>query len=176
MRESRETTAASRRSNPNAPQGTQVAFLQTTGSFSQTIAGWTPGSYQISFQAAQRAGNHQNFYVLVDGNSFGNFTPAGSSYASYTTHTFQVTVRHAHHHLPGRGHRRGRQHRLHRRGDDHGRRRGRRHRGPADEHRARPDHPARHHRLGRGPIRQSRPGQRRAGHDLDLSPARSTPS
>ena len=78
-------------SNPNAPQGTQVAFLQMTGSFSQTIAGWTPGTYQISFQAAQRVNNHQNFYVLVDGNSYGNFTPAGSSYASYTTSTFSVT-------------------------------------------------------------------------------------
>ena len=77
--------------NPNAPQGTQVAFLQTTGSFSQTIAGWTPGAYRITFQAAQRAGNHQNFYVLIDGNSFGNFTPAGSSYASYATQTFHVT-------------------------------------------------------------------------------------
>ncbi len=77
-------------SNPNAPQGTQVGFVQTNGSFSQTIAGWTPGTYQISFQAAQRFNNHQNFYVLVDGNSCGNFTPTGSSYATYTTMTFYV--------------------------------------------------------------------------------------
>ncbi len=76
--------------NPNAPQGTQVAFVQGTGSFSQTIAGWTPGTYQISFQAAQRVNNHQNFYVLVDGASLGNFTPAGSSYANFTTGTFTV--------------------------------------------------------------------------------------
>ncbi len=74
--------------NPNAPQGTQVGFLQGTGSFSQTITGWTAGYYQINFQAAQRAGNHQNFYVLVDGNSLGNFTPAGSNYASYSASTY----------------------------------------------------------------------------------------
>jgi hypothetical protein len=78
--------------NPNAPQGTQVGFLQGTGSFSQTIAGWTAGFYQINFQAAQRAGNHQNFYVLVDGNSFGNFAPAGSSYASYSVSTLFLTA------------------------------------------------------------------------------------
>ena len=76
--------------NPNAPQGTQVGFLQVNGSFSQTIAGWTAGTYQISFQAAQRANNHQNFNVLVDGNVVGTFTPTGSSYASYSTSTFTV--------------------------------------------------------------------------------------
>ena len=28
--------------NPNAPEGTQVGFLQTTGSFSQFLPGWPP--------------------------------------------------------------------------------------------------------------------------------------
>ena len=78
--------------NPNAPQGTQVGFVQGTGSFSQTITGWTAGIYQINFQAAQRAGNHQNFYVLIDGNSMGNFTPSGSSYSSYTVSTNFLTA------------------------------------------------------------------------------------
>src|SRR5206468_3281540 len=44
--------------NPPAPEGTQVAFLQTTGSFTQTVTGWSAGSYVLSFDAAQR-GNHQ---------------------------------------------------------------------------------------------------------------------
>jgi hypothetical protein len=50
--------------NPLAPQGTQVAFLQATGSFTQTVTGWVPGSYVLTFDAAQR-GNYgvskQNF-------------------------------------------------------------------------------------------------------------------
>ena len=40
--------------NPSAPQGSQVAFLQGTGSFSQTVSGWAAGSYVITFDAAQR--------------------------------------------------------------------------------------------------------------------------
>ena len=38
--------------NPAAPEGTQVAFLQGTGSVSQTIAALAAGSYQISVSAA----------------------------------------------------------------------------------------------------------------------------
>ena len=68
--------------NPAAPQGTQVAFLQETGSIMQTVTGWTAGSYQLSFAAAQR-GNYnvggQDFQVLVDGASVGTFKPAGTS-------------------------------------------------------------------------------------------------
>jgi hypothetical protein len=40
--------------NPNAPDGTQVAFLQMTGEFSQSIT-LAAGSYSIGFLAAQRA-------------------------------------------------------------------------------------------------------------------------
>src|SRR5262249_46003945 len=40
--------------NPAAPDGTQVAFLQGTGSFSQSVA-LAAGAYTISFSAAQRA-------------------------------------------------------------------------------------------------------------------------
>ena len=40
--------------NPAAPQGTQVAFLQSnTGSISQSLDFEVPGSYVVSFQAAQ---------------------------------------------------------------------------------------------------------------------------
>ena len=35
--------------NPPAPEGTQVAFLQRTGSFSQAVAGWAAGTYLLTF-------------------------------------------------------------------------------------------------------------------------------
>src|SRR6185295_4362272 len=44
--------------NPNAPEGVQVAFLQGTGSISQSISGFHAGvSYTVVFAAAQR-GNY----------------------------------------------------------------------------------------------------------------------
>src|SRR6185437_15095320 len=74
--------------------GAQVAFLQTTGSFSQSIFGWAAGSYVITFGAAQR-GNHQasrqDFSVLVDGATVGTFTPSGATYQSLSTAAFTVT-------------------------------------------------------------------------------------
>jgi cell division septation protein DedD len=82
--------------NPAAPSGTQVAFLQGTGSFSQTIASLPAGSYLLSFYAAQRGGNNQaakqDFGVFVDGISLGTFTPSGSSYAPYKTAPFTVSA------------------------------------------------------------------------------------
>jgi hypothetical protein len=81
--------------NPPAPQGVQVAFLQRTGSFSQSVAGWAAGSYVLTFEAAQRANyqaSHQNFNVLIDGTVVGTFTPSGTSYQSYTTSAFTVTA------------------------------------------------------------------------------------
>jgi hypothetical protein len=80
--------------NPNAPEGTQVAFLQQTGSFSQTVAGLAAGTYQLSFQAAQRANlqaSRQDFRVLVDGVAVGTFTPSGTGYSSLTA-TFTVAA------------------------------------------------------------------------------------
>ena len=79
--------------NPPAPQGVQVAFLQQTGSFSQAVSGWAAGSYALSFDAAQRGNTQaskQDFSVLVDGAVVGTFTPAGTSYQSYTTAVFTV--------------------------------------------------------------------------------------
>ena len=79
--------------NPSAPQGSQVAFLQSTGSFSQSIANWNAGSYQINFLAAQRGNGgtpNQTIQVLVDGTSVGIITPTSTSYSAYTTPTFSV--------------------------------------------------------------------------------------
>jgi hypothetical protein len=79
--------------NPNAPDGTQAAFLQETGTISQAF-NWTAGIFTVSFRAAQRGNwqaSTQTFQVWVDGNLEGTFTPAGTSYASYTTNVFAVT-------------------------------------------------------------------------------------
>ena len=78
--------------NPNAPEGTQVAFLQQTGSFSQAV-NLAAGTYQLTFQAAQRGNfqtSAQTFRVLVDGVAVGTFTPAGTSYGAFTTNAFTV--------------------------------------------------------------------------------------
>ena len=40
--------------NPNAPEGTQVAFLQATGAISQSVAGLAAGTYVLTFDVAQR--------------------------------------------------------------------------------------------------------------------------
>ena len=81
--------------NPAAPQGSQVAFLQSTGTISQTVTGWNSGTYEISFQAAQRGNNgtsNENFEVLIDGYIVDAFTPSGTAYQSYTTRLFTVAA------------------------------------------------------------------------------------
>src|SRR5262249_47341947 len=81
--------------NPPAPQGTQVAFVQTTGSVSQAV-NFTAGSYTLSFSAAQRgnwtAAGNQTLQVLVDGTVVATVTPTGTSYATYSTAAFTVTA------------------------------------------------------------------------------------
>jgi O-glycosyl hydrolase len=81
--------------NPDAPQGTQVGFLQDTGSFSAT-GQLAAGTYSISFEAAQRAANYssQAFAVLVDGIVVGAFLPGSTDYTAYTTNRFTVTAGH----------------------------------------------------------------------------------
>jgi fibronectin type 3 domain-containing protein len=78
--------------NPNAPEGVQVAFLQDSGTTSQSV-NFAAGSYTLSFQAAQRGNyqyTYQTFQVLVDGTVVGTFQPASTSYAQYTTNRFTV--------------------------------------------------------------------------------------
>ena len=81
--------------NPPAPQGVQVAFLQGTGSFTQSVTGWAAGSYVLTFDAAQRGNlgvSQQNLEVLIDGSVVGTFTPSSTSYQSYSTLAFTVTA------------------------------------------------------------------------------------
>jgi len=81
--------------NPAAPQGGQVGFLQAAGSFSQGIAGWAAGSYQVGFLAAQRGNNGpsaEDFQVLIDGVTVSTFRPAGTAYSAYSTASFSVAA------------------------------------------------------------------------------------
>jgi hypothetical protein len=81
--------------NPNAPEGSQVAYLQGQGTISQTINFATAGLYTLSFQAAQRAnvpGSNQAFQVEIDGTVLGTFTPAGTSYGMLGTNSFSVAA------------------------------------------------------------------------------------
>jgi len=79
--------------NPAAPEGSQVAFLEAAGSAAQSVAGWSAGSYVVSFQAAQRSNyqpSREDFAVTVDGQTVGTFTPGSGSYATYATAAFAV--------------------------------------------------------------------------------------
>ncbi|MGD0900291.1 MAG: DUF642 domain-containing protein, partial [Thermoguttaceae bacterium] len=79
--------------NPGAPGGSQAAFLQNTGSISQSTY-LAAGTYSLSFMAAQRSGqkHYQEFKVLVDGLQEGMVTPAGTAYAGYQTLNFTLTA------------------------------------------------------------------------------------
>jgi hypothetical protein len=76
--------------NPRAPQGGQVAFLQSSASMTQTLSGFVAGvTYTITFSAAQR--NRaiqlgQTFDIQIDGITIASFAPAQSAtnYADYT--------------------------------------------------------------------------------------------
>jgi hypothetical protein len=81
--------------NPNAPQGTQVAFLQKTGIISQVVNFLATGTYQLSLLAAQRGNSgtsNEAFQVLVDGKVVTTFTPTSTSYATFTTPSFNLTA------------------------------------------------------------------------------------
>jgi polygalacturonase len=79
--------------NPDAPQGTQVAFLENLGGVSQTLV-FPAGAWTVSCLAGQWAGNSssQSIQVLVDGVPVGTFTPADVNYAPFTSDSFTVTA------------------------------------------------------------------------------------
>lgn len=80
--------------SPSAPQGVQAAFIQKTGTISQTISGFTPGiNYTISFLAAERLNNAQSWNVTVNGAVIGSFNPGSSAtdYVNYSA-TFTATA------------------------------------------------------------------------------------
>lgn len=76
----------------NAPLGTQVAFLQGGGGFSQDISGFTVGAgYTLTFSASQRSGNNQTWQVLVNNVAVGSYTP-GSGATTYTDYAATFTA------------------------------------------------------------------------------------
>ncbi len=83
-------------SNPNAPEGSQAAFVQSYGAVSQTLSGFTPGSsYTITYSAAQRPGQDQHggesWDVTIDNHPIKNNAPGLASYTTYTA-TFTATA------------------------------------------------------------------------------------
>lgn len=83
-------------SNAVAPQGTQVAFLQRTGSLSQTLSGFAPGGvYTITFSAANRAtsgfNGAQSWDLRVDGSTKASYSNKPTAYADYTA-TFTASA------------------------------------------------------------------------------------
>ena len=82
--------------NPNAPQGVQVAFLQTTCSVSQVVSGFTVGTvYRVVFAAAQRKFGTvgQTWNVAINGSLIGSFAPplSATNYVDYAA-TFTASA------------------------------------------------------------------------------------
>jgi hypothetical protein len=77
--------------NPSAPQGFQVAFIQGTGSISQTLIGLIAEAiYQVTFAAAQRnniygAQTGQTWQLKMGGTTIGTFAPPQLA-TNYTTY------------------------------------------------------------------------------------------
>lgn len=80
-------------SNPDAPNGYQVAIVEQTGSIQQGVAGFSAGvAYQISFDAANRVsspgGKTQTIQLTIDGSVIGTFTPSTANYQQYLSSVF----------------------------------------------------------------------------------------
>ena len=72
-------------SNPNAPEGVQVAFLQSTSTIAQAISGFIPGAkYAVTFSAAERAGQYQNggqtWNLKLDNLILASYRPAAAAH------------------------------------------------------------------------------------------------
>jgi RHS repeat-associated protein len=78
--------------NPNAPDGSQAAFIQLAGKATQSFT-LPAGTYAVAFKAALR-GNHssgtQSVRVSIDGVALGTFQPPGTAYAQSPAYSFTV--------------------------------------------------------------------------------------
>ena len=85
--------------NPPAPEGVQVAFLQSGGSQVAQSANIAAGTYTLSLRAAQR-GNYQSgtqvLQVLVDGVPVGQYQPPSTAYTNYQTPAFTIATTGSH--------------------------------------------------------------------------------
>jgi len=85
-------------SNPAAPEGAQVAFLQggSANFISQSLSGFQAGvNYTVYFQAAQRGNFNaggEDFDVYLDSSFLATFNPASTSYALLSTPAFTTTA------------------------------------------------------------------------------------
>ena len=94
--------------NSNAPAGTQVAFLQSYGSMTQSVY-LAAGVYTLGFLAAQRAGlnshgvpNNEQVEMLVDGTDVGEVDPTEHAVRrAWQSVLHYRYVRDAHHRVPG---------------------------------------------------------------------------
>jgi alpha-L-rhamnosidase len=78
--------------NPNAPLGSQAAFIEEYGFISQTLYGLAPGqTYTLTYLAAQRSGNSESWNVMLDNTVIQTNSPGSTSYTTYTT-TFTATA------------------------------------------------------------------------------------
>jgi hypothetical protein len=79
--------------NPDAPQGSQVGYLQGSGSFSASGM-FTAGTYAISFLAAEGTGTGtEAIQVVVDTTVVATLVPTTTaSYTAYTTPSFTLTA------------------------------------------------------------------------------------
>ena len=100
------------RRQPQRPTGSQVAFLQKTGTISQVVNFFPAAGSPTRSASAPPRGNFgtSNKEVKVDGAGavVDTFTPASTRYTTYTTASFNVTAgSHAHHLRRRRSHREG---------------------------------------------------------------------
>jgi len=78
--------------NPNAPTGTQAAFIQEQNSLSQTV-NFSAGTHAIKFKAANRNGfGNQTFSISVGSNIIASYTVSNSDYTTFITPAFTVTA------------------------------------------------------------------------------------
>ncbi|MFT3782565.1 MAG: hypothetical protein QM790_11175 [Nibricoccus sp.] len=80
--------------NPGAPAGNQVGFIQMSGTIEQSVT-LAAGDYRVSAQAAQRATYQYQTQVVdvyVDGAKVGSLCPSGTSYSAVSTNAFNVSA------------------------------------------------------------------------------------
>ena len=85
--------------NPNAPEGTQAALVQSYASMSQTLTGFAPGTYYtITYSAAQRASvqnGGESWNVVIDNTVISSNSPGATSYSTYTASFTASAATHA---------------------------------------------------------------------------------
>jgi autotransporter-associated beta strand protein len=84
--------------NPNAPEGTQAAFVQGYGVIAQIFSGFSPGTnYTITYSAAQRSSvqnGGESWNVMIDNQVIETNNPGGASYTTYTATFVASAVTH----------------------------------------------------------------------------------